>query len=111
MTEEKKTKMIAELNDRLRATGSGGKLLMTRGIADLDHAVQTAIMRKVQEFDSFTEDNDPYGEHDFGSLEHDGMKIFWKIEYYDKNVEYGSEDPVDSKQTTRVLTIMLASEY
>ncbi len=69
-------------------------------------------MRKLREFDNFTDDNDPYGEHDFGSFEHDGMKIFWKIDYYDKHCSArGSEDPSDPEQTLRVLTIMLAHEY
>ena len=58
--------------------------------------------------DAFTPDNDPYGEHNFGSFEHNGIRVFWKIDYYDRNVEYGSEDPSDPAQTTRVLTIMLA---
>ena len=105
------TNKIAELNDRFRTTGLGGRVLVTRGIADLAQPVQAAIVQKVRDFSSFTEDNDPYGEHDFGSFEHDGMKIFWKIDYYDSKVEYGSEDPADPSQTTRVLTIMLAEEY
>jgi hypothetical protein len=28
------------------------------------------------------EDNDPHGEHDFGAFEHEGQRIFWKIDYY-----------------------------
>jgi hypothetical protein len=58
--------------------------------------------------DAFTPDSDPYGEHNFGSFEHNGIRVFWKIDYYDRNLEYGSEDPSDPAQTTRVLTIMLA---
>jgi hypothetical protein len=61
--------------------------------------------------DSFTEDNDPHGEHDFGAFEHEGARIFWKIDYYAPDMEHGSENPADPKQTVRVLTIMLASEY
>ena len=70
-----------------------------------------AIAKRVQEFDDFTEDNDPHGEHDFGAFEHEGMKIFWKIEYYDMNLKYGSENPADPSKTQRVLQIMLAEEY
>jgi hypothetical protein len=59
----------------------------------------------------FTTDNDPNGEHDFGSFTLVGRKFFWKIEYYDKELRYGSENPADPGVTTRVLTLMLASEY
>ena len=49
--------------------------------------------------------------HDFGSFELCGRKFFWKIEYYDRAMEHGSEDPSDPEQTTRVMTVMLAEEY
>ena len=38
----------------------------------------------VSHFDAFTPDNDPYGEHDFGSIDLDGEKLFWKIDYSPK---------------------------
>ena len=73
--------------------------------------VKATAIRNVVTFDEFTEDNDPYDEHDFGSFELCGRKFFWKIDYFDRAMEYGSEDPSDPKQTTRVMTVMLASEY
>ena len=84
---------------------------MTAGIAVLSDDVRVAVLEQVKAFDAFTPDNDPHGEHDFGAFEHTGHRIFWKIDYYDTGMEAGSEDPADSSQTTRVLTIMLASEY
>lgn len=67
--------------------------------------------RAVSSFDNFTPDNDPYGEHDFGSVNVAGQHLFWKIDYYDPSLCYGSEDPADLAVTRRVLTVMLASEY
>jgi hypothetical protein len=98
-------------NDNFRSTGIGGKVLLTRGITALPEEDQSDIMQKVRAFDAFTEDNDPYREHDFGSFTHNGHKVFWKIDYYDPSMTYGSEDPSDNQKTIRVLTIMLAEEY
>ncbi len=50
-------------------------------------------IRRVATFSDFTEENDPHGEHDFGSFEVAGRKFFWKIDYYDAAMEFGSEDP------------------
>jgi hypothetical protein len=111
------TRKIAELNDLCRtAMGVAGKLFQTAGIDALSLADQSAIREKVETFNTFTPDNDPHGEHDFGAFEHQGHKIFWKIDYYDRTTfgtgrDMGSEDPSDPRQTVRVLTIMLASEY
>ena len=112
MTNAASTATIAELNDLCRkAMGVAGRLVQTSGITALPQQDQSAIREKVETFDAFTSDNDPYGERDFGAFEHNGERIFWKIDYYDATLSYGSEDPSDPKQTVRVLTIMLASEY
>ena len=102
---------IASLNDIARtAMGVGGKLVQTSGISARPD--QSNIREKVEKFNNFTPDNDPHGERDFGSfVQPDGEKIFWKIDYYAKDMESGSEDPSDPGQTVRVLTIMLADEY
>ena len=102
---------ISVLNDQLRKTFQGGRVLMTQGIQALGEEAVAAILRKVQQFNAFTKDNDPYGEHDFGSFEHAGQKVFFKIDYYDKKMEFGSPDPANPAVTTRVLTVMLAMEY
>lgn len=103
---------IAKLNDLCRrAMGIAGKLVQTHGINALSAADQSAIREKVEMFDDFSADNDPHGERDFGAFEHDKQRIFWKIDYYDRSLTWGSENPADPTQTVRVLTIMLASEY
>ena len=102
---------IALLNDAFRTTLSGGTVLLSAGVHELPDMVKAAAIRRVATFDEFTEDNDPYGEHDFGSFDLCGRRFFWKIDYFDERGEFGSEDPADPQKTTRILTIMLASEY
>jgi hypothetical protein len=112
MTITTKTDTIRELNDAFRKDfPANGRRYITDGIFALDADDRAAILEKVRTFDTFTEDNDPHGEHDFGRIDHEGERIFWKIDYYDKACKYASEDPADPAQTTRVLTIMLAEEY
>jgi len=103
---------IADLNDLLRTTFLTGKVVATEGIASLPDDLRSAVIEGVQAFRAFTPDNDPYGEHDFGSIDLAGIgKVFWKIDYYNRSLTGGSEDPSDPAKTCRVLTIMLAREY
>jgi hypothetical protein len=91
-----------------------GLVVFTRGIIGLSPEDQIIAAARVRDFGSFTEDNDPHGEHDFGAfdLEDGSEKIFWKIDYYaDADCKFGSEDPSDPARCYRVITIMLASEY
>ncbi|HEX3882410.1 MAG TPA: DUF3768 domain-containing protein [Stellaceae bacterium] len=83
---------------------------MTAGIAAMTEEMRAKVFDQVRTFGAFNADNDPHGEHDFGNLEIDGRKLFWKIDQYDAAMEFGSEDPADPSKKTRVLTIMLASE-
>jgi hypothetical protein len=62
-------------------------------------------------FKDFNEGNDPYGEHDFGAIEQDGVTYYWKIDYYDSDLVRGSDDPSDEKKTVRALTLLMADEY
>ncbi|WP_027556533.1 DUF3768 domain-containing protein [Bradyrhizobium sp. Cp5.3] len=105
------TNRIALLNDAFRRTFSGGKVMMTSGVNELPDCVKAEALIQVANFAEFTENNDPYDEHDFGSFDLVGRRFFWKIDYYDKRCEFGSDDPADPKKTTRVLTLMLAQEY
>ena len=103
--------VIRTLNDRLRKSLTGGRVVMTAGVSALPEDVRARVIELTRTFDEFTPDNDPHQEHDFGSFEIGGQKFFFKHNYYDKSMKYGSEDPSDPDKTTRVLTIMRADEY
>ncbi len=102
---------VAALNDQLRQRGVGGRTMLTAGVQALGQALLMKALAAVRTFDAFNGDNDPHGEHDFGSLDIGAARLFWKIDYYDRELLYGSPDPTDPAVTTRVLTIMLAEEY
>ena len=102
---------IRALNDALRQRGVGGEIFVTRGIADLRPELRVQAIARVREFDDFTPENDPYGEHDFGAIKIGGTRLLFKIDYYDRARQFGSPDPADPAVTCRVLTIMLAEEY
>ena len=107
---------IRELNDAFRKGHRPelGRIMITAGAR---HAVAAwplgEIMRvnQVRRFEAFDEGNDPWCEHDYGSFQAAGEMFFWKIDYMDKAMEAGSEDPADADKTCRVMTIALLSEY
>ena len=95
---------IAKLNDQFRKVET---FSVTQGVFGLRDML--GLVQAVRDYTDFTEDNDPYGEHDFGSLDWDGEKVFWKIDYYDQTSQKW-HDPLDPG-CERVLTVLLASEY
>lgn len=106
-----KLKAIRELNDALRTTFAGGKVMLTASVAELVPEIKAAAMMAMSSFSDFNEGNDPHAERDFGSFTLGQYSFIFKIDYYDKKLEFGSEDPADPDKTTRVLTLMLSGEY
>jgi hypothetical protein len=102
---------IRVLNDNFRSTFVGGQILLTAGAAELPVDLKAELLLRVKDFTEFVADNDPHHEHDFGAIELNGEKYFWKIDYYDRELRFGSVEPADPEKTTRVLTIMRADEY
>ncbi len=107
MSPEQRTRasQIAHLNDEFRK--SGRDVMITQGVQALPDVL--GLVTAVQQFDTFTPDNNPYGEHDFGVIDWHNNNTYWKIDYYDQAIEYG-EDAL-SPDCRRILTILLASEY
>lgn len=107
---DQNVEQIAKLNDLCRQ-GKGGEFHTTPGIRALGGEAVPVILERIKNFDDFNPDNNPHGERDFGSFTYNDENIFWKIDYYNLDKSAGSENPADPGQTTRVLMIMLASEY
>lgn len=102
---------VRELNDALRKTLQGGKVVMAQSVAALPPHHVAQALQTMQMFNAFTADNDPHGEHDCAIFTVGDQRFMFKIDYYDRNMELGSENPTDADQTVRVLTLMLASDY
>jgi len=122
------TVRIARLNDLARrAMGVACTAVATAGFRSLPEADQSQVRELIETFDAFTDDNDPYGERDFGAIyqlrdeswtterprsqEDERERVFWKLDYYDRSMEFASEDAANPAITRRVLTIMLSDEY
>ena len=105
------TEAIRALNDELRQNLTIGTAFITAGIAALGAEAVARIVKTIAVYDEFCHANDPHEEHDFGSFEAEGHTIFFKIDYFDRNLKYLSPDPTDPVVTVRVITVMLADEY
>jgi len=122
------TARIARLNDLARrAMGVACTAVATAGFRSLPDADQSCVRELIETYDSFTDDNDPHGERDFGTIyqladgrwtterpmlrEDERERVFWKLDYYDRNMRFASEDAANPAVTRRVLTIMLSDEY
>ena len=122
------TARIARLNDvARRALGVACTAVATVGFRSLSASDQSRVRELIETFDAFDEDNDPHGERDFGcvyqlgdgrwtterprSRDDERERVFWKFDYYDRDLRFGSEDAANPAITRRVLTIMLSDEY
>lgn len=106
------TEAIRKLNDACRKGMAPMVRHMTPGVNAMDRYTRSLLLARIRNFSEFHSGNDPHGEHDFGSVEYEGQKVFWKIDYYsDNSLTLGSDNPADPNATVRVMTIMLAEEY
>lgn len=107
----RRSREIAALNDLARKTFQGCNVMLTQEIMVLPEDEKAELIEQVRAYNCFTPQTDPYGEHDFGSLEFRGQRVFWKFTYYDKASMHRTPDASDAERTLRVLTIMMAEEY
>jgi Protein of unknown function (DUF3768) len=127
-TAQEQAARIARLNDQARqAMGVACTAVATVGFRSLPEADQSRVRELIETFDAFDEDNDPHGERDFGTIyqladgrwtterprvpEDERERVLWKLDYYDFQMEFASDDAANPAITRRVLTIMLSDEY
>lgn len=102
---------IARLNDKLRRTGTGGRIVVTRGVRSLPTFNVATLLTALRDYGGFDAENDPHGERDFGDFEYAGASLFFKIDYYSPDLQWASSDPTDPADCLRILTVMLVDEY
>ncbi|WP_454762268.1 DUF3768 domain-containing protein [Caulobacter segnis] len=110
MTEQDHAVAIAVLNYACRAEPGAGWVI-TVGFRALAISQQEAAFAAVTNFADFPAGDDPYGERDFGAFDVEGVRLIWKIDYYDLDLCMASPDQADPAVTERVLTLMLSEEY
>lgn len=105
-----RAEIIAQLNDQLRKSCEGGTVVITRNVRSLDGFNARELVTALANYDGFDEDNDPHGERDMGDFELFNTALYFKIDYYDLDLKFGSEDPADTNITHRVITIMTEAD-
>lgn len=80
-------KRIADLNDKFRKNlPAGGRVYMTAGVNGEGPEFVSKALAKMIAFDDLSADDDPHREHDFGSFQLGGEKLFWKIDLYERAI-------------------------
>ena len=107
------TERIRELNDSFRQKLEGGKVMLTSAVTGLPPVDLSQLIAGVRAYKSFSEENDPHGEHDFGIFVFEDRKIYWKIDVYenDGTFQWGANDPGDPATSYRIVTFMLPEDY
>jgi hypothetical protein len=113
---QQRTERIALLNDAARQGNDRmARIVMTSGLlAELggDTVAQTmmaqARLMAALRHCTFAPDSP---ERDFASMDVDGIKVLMKVDYYDTELAFGSEDPANPAMTRRVITLMRPADY
>jgi methyltransferase (TIGR00027 family) len=98
---------IRELNDALRQTFTGGRVLLSPGVLSLPVEANAEVLERVRSFTAF--DPEDEAEHAFGRFDFAGIAYCFELEC--SRTQNGSKEAVDAGKATRVLTIMRADEY
>jgi hypothetical protein len=84
---------IRQLDDAFRTKTTGGKVFLTAGVDALPSDVRAMVIRRVAVFTDFTADKTLMESTISAISRLAGRKVFWKIDYYNPEMQFGSEDP------------------
>ena len=110
------TTAIARLNDDARlGCDHRARILFTRNCLETFCAeagahpalIQAELLRAFRTCDFATDSP----ERDFASILYRDRKVWMKIDYYDLDCQFGSDDPANAAMTTRVITILLPEDW
>ena len=92
--------------------GLRGRVLFTQAVAARGTLFGVQCLLAVAAHRTFDPENDPEEWHDFGAVEIEGTRVWFKIDLYDaEDMDHGSQAPDDPSRTYRVLTVMLPSDW
>jgi methyltransferase (TIGR00027 family) len=94
-----------ELNDRLRQTFTGGRVVLSPGVLALASEAKDEVLGRVRAFTAFAAGNP---DHDFGSFDIAGVVYCFEVDCY---ARMDADDDAASDKPARTLTIMRADEY
>lgn len=112
--------LIAEQNDIFRKAVCGHeiaeripprRLVLTQAVDAQGPAFTMVALKRIALFSEFNVDYDPHGWHEFGEVEVNGRRIWFKVDLYDIAYNMGSETPHDVEKTRRVLTVLFPEYY
>jgi hypothetical protein len=107
-------KTIAKINDEFReklVPDDFNDVFISLEVSFLEDDELEGLKEMIRKYNNFNDDNDPYGEHDMGSLTYNSRTYFFKIDYFKLGNFNEGADPYQEKEVSRVMTIMHASEY
>lgn len=115
---------VTEQNDRFRRSipsrppgaplpgGLQGRVVFTRTVAARGMLFQLLALLEIAAVSVFEAEDDPDGRHDFGTVEVQGSRVWFKIDLFsDENMTRGSERPDDPAHTYRVMTVLFPSDW
>lgn len=98
------------LNDHFRKTAKGGIVSISWGIHMLGRAEVDTIMKKLGGIEG-DRSCGADSEHDNGEITVSTRSIYWEINCYNKEFDDTSVDSTNPDQTTRLITLILGTEF